>query len=56
MSVNIGIPQAILLALYSMSLVISCVKDGEQSTIHWWASAISTAVTLALLMWGGFFS
>ena len=56
MSVNIGIPQAILLALYFMSLVINCVNDGEQSTMYWWASAISTAVELALLMWGGFFS
>lgn len=56
MSVNIGAPQAILLALYIMSLVINCVKDGEQSTTHWWASAIAIAVELALLTWGGFFS
>lgn len=56
MSVNIGAPQAILLALYFMSLVINCVKDGEQSTTHWWASAISIAVIIALLAWGGFFS
>lgn len=56
MSVNIGIPQAILLALYFMSLVVSCVNDGKQNTTHWWASAISIAVELALLMWGGFFS
>lgn len=56
MSVNIGIPQAILLALYIMSLVFNCVNDGKQSTTHWWASAISIAVSLALLMWGGFFS
>lgn len=56
MSVNIGAPQAILLALYIMSFAINCVKDGEQSTTHWWASAISIAVELALLMWGGFFS
>lgn len=56
MSVNIGIPQAILLALYFMSLVINCVKDGEQTTTHWWASAICVAVDLALLTWGGFFS
>lgn len=56
MSVNIGAPQAILLALYIMSLVINCVKDGEQSTTHWWASAIAIAVELVLLAWGGFFS
>ena len=56
MTVNIGAPQAILLALYFMSLVCSCVNDGKQSTTHWWASAISIAVNLALLMWGGFFS
>lgn len=56
MTLNIGAPQAILLALYFMSLVFNCVNDGEQSTTHWWANAISIAVNLALLMWGGFFS
>lgn len=29
MSLNIGVPQAIVLALYFMSLVINCVQDGE---------------------------
>ena len=56
MSLNIGIPQAILLALYIMSFAVCCVKDGEQSTAHWWSSAISLTVELALLAWGGFFS
>ncbi len=56
MSVNIGVPQAILLALYIMSFAINCVTDSEQSTTHWWASAIAIAVELALLAWGGFFS
>ena len=56
MTVNIGAPQAILLALYIMSLVINCVKDGEQITIHWWSGAIAIAVVLAVLAWGGFFS
>lgn len=56
MTVNIGAPQAILLALYFMSLVSNCVMDGRQTTTHWWASAISLAVNLALLAWGGFFS
>lgn len=56
MSVTIGIPQAILLALYFMSLVLNCVKDGKQTTTRWWASAIVLAVDLALLTWGGFFS
>lgn len=56
MSVKIGVPQAIMLALYIMSFAINCVKDGEQTTIHWWASAINLAIDLALLTWGGFFS
>lgn len=56
MAVSIGAPQAILLALFFMSLVLNCVKDGEQHTTHWWASAIGLAVDLALLAWGGFFS
>ena len=56
MSVNIGAPQATLLALYFMSLVVNCVNDGKQSTTHWWASAINLAINLALLAWGGFFS
>ena len=56
MSVKIGVPQAIMLALYFMSLVINCITDGEQTTTHWWASAIGLAISLALLTWGGFFS
>lgn len=56
MPVNIGVPQAILPALYFMSLVLNCVNDGKQSTTHWWASAINVAVILAILAWGGFFS
>lgn len=56
MSLNIGVPQAIILAIYSMSLIVCCVNDGEQTTNHWWSSAISTAVILSILAWGGFFS
>ncbi|MGN9233701.1 hypothetical protein ACTM8Z_00120 [Atopobiaceae bacterium HCP3S3_D6] len=56
MTVSIGAPQAILLAIYFMNLVINCVENGEQTTTHWWASAIALAVNLALLTWGGFFS
>lgn len=56
MSLNIGVPQAIILALYFMSLVANCVADGKQYTTHWWASAISIAVIIAILAWGGFFS
>ena len=56
MSVNIGAPQAIILALYFASLVVNCVSDGKQYTTHWWASAISIAVIIAILAWGGFFS
>lgn len=56
MLVKIGIPQAIMLALYLVGLVVNCVHDGKQTTTHWWASAISFVVVIALLAWGGFFS
>lgn len=56
MTLNIGVPQAILLALYLSSFAVCCVKNGEQSTLNWWSSAIAIAVVLALLAWGGFFS
>ena len=56
MSVNIGAPQAILLSLYFVSLVLNCVENGKQTTTRWWASAINLAINLALLTWGGFFS
>lgn len=56
MSIHIGLPQALLLFLYSASLVINCVKDGEQTETHWWAVAASLAIQLAILTWGGFFS
>lgn len=47
MSVNIGAPQAIILAIYLMSLIVCCVEDGEQTTTHWWARAISAAVIIS---------
>lgn len=56
MSVNIGVPQAIMLALYLIGLVINCITDGKQTTTHWWSSVIGLAISLALLTWGGFFS
>jgi asparagine N-glycosylation enzyme membrane subunit Stt3 len=56
MEVSIGVPQAILLALWFASLVLNCVNDGKESVTHWWAVVAALAIQLALLAWGGFFS
>lgn len=56
MTIRIGLPQGLLLALYMASLVINCVSDGKEEGTSWYGSVISIAIELALLAWGGFFS
>lgn len=56
MSVSIGVPQAIWLALALASLVLNCVNIGKEQGSCWWESALALAVNVALLWWGGFFS
>lgn len=52
-----GIPQIILIVLYSISLCIAAnqhgkPRDGEN---NFWVSLIGTGIIIGLLVWGGFF-
>ena len=55
MKMLIGWPQGIFLLLVFTSLGISIAKHGEATKHNGTACAVSTAITLALLWWGGFF-
>jgi hypothetical protein len=50
-------PQIILLILVGMGLGIALVKHGEENKrkYNFWLEALSSAIMLALLYWGGFF-
>ena len=52
-----GIPQIIIIVLYSLSLGIAMVKHGEPMTGRhsFPLSLCSVAALMALLWWGGFF-
>lgn len=54
---TLGIPQLILCALYIWSLGMHAVKHGESrdDTYNFWHCLIGTAITIAILKWGGFF-
>lgn len=53
----IGIPQAVLLVLYGLSLAICIEQHGEpREPLNAWTSFVSMVIQLAILAWGGFFS
>lgn len=56
MSIHIGAPQAVLLALYIASVCSGCVMNGKSVEQHWYSSVIGAAAALAVIAWGGFFS
>ena len=54
---RIGIPQIIMIVIYSMKIGINLIKDGEQSEqkYSFIGSCVSVAISVAILKWGGFF-
>lgn len=56
MTINIGIPQAIWLALVVVGLIDEIVEHGKPRNPHnAYIYAISTVISFLLLYWGGFF-
>ena len=54
---TIGIPQAVLLGLYGLSLILHIRDHGKPSEpTNAWAALASLVIQLAILAWGGFFS
>jgi hypothetical protein len=51
------IPPILMIALIAMGLGASLAKHGEPRTMphSFWVDAIASAITLAILHWGGFF-
>lgn len=51
-----GLPQYIFLGLAVFSLGIALEQHGKpRSPSSFWVSLVSSAITLGLLWWGGFF-
>lgn len=52
-----GIPQILMIILFSMSIGMSAVEHGKPKTGNnsVWSSVIGVAIEVALLWWGGFF-
>lgn len=51
-----GIPQYILLILYTLSLGMRLHEEAEKPDKSAWSAVITYAVTMGLLWWGGFFT
>lgn len=53
---SIGIPQVVVLVLYLFNVVLSAVHHGEeQGPYNVWTTLVGTAISFAILRWGGFF-
>lgn len=60
-SINLGAPQAIMLALGVWNVAYATIHHGQQKTGYGvrkngWIALIGVSLNLAVLWWGGFFS
>lgn len=56
MTIHIGLPQGILLALVAAGLIASTVEHGKPRNLtNAYITFVSALIELALLAWGGFF-
>jgi len=53
-----GTPQILIIVLYSIGLLLVANNHGKEKTGKYsiWSRLTSTAITFALLIWGGFFA
>lgn len=57
MTFTLGVPQIIYLAIVVFNIVYAILHNGEeQPKRNAWVSLIGSALGIALLYWGGFFS
>ena len=58
MSFNLGLPQIIMLVIFTLGLGINLAKDGQYKTEEKYSfgvSFVATVINVAVLYWGGFF-
>lgn len=56
MNFHLGIPQAIYVVITILGLTIAAVRHGKpRSPENVWTMLIGTAISMGLLIWGGFF-
>lgn len=51
-----GIPQVIMIVLYSLNIIISVLNNGEPAKHCWKESTCAVILCSFLLWWGGFWS
>ena len=53
-----GAPQIIMIVIFSISLTLSMLDHGKPKTgkESFFAALVNTAITVGLLIWGGFFN
>jgi hypothetical protein len=56
MTVSMGTPQVVWVAIAATNVVLSCLMDGRETKQVWWTSVVGVAIEACLLWWGGFFS
>lgn len=50
-------PQILIIVLFSISLLLAANKHGREKSgkENFWTSLVAMAITVGLLIWGGFF-
>lgn len=56
MTVSMGAPQVVWVAVAATNVVLSCLTNGMETKRVWWTSVVGVALEAWLLWWGGFFS
>lgn len=56
MTVSMGAPQVVWVAVAATNVVFSCLTNGMETKRVWWTSVVGVALEAWLLWLGGFFS
>ena len=56
--INLGVPQLIIICIYTLGIGIHLAKDGEprDGNYSFIINLISTVISAGILWWGGFFT
>ena len=52
---NYGLPQVLLIILFTISFVVTLYNDGKNQKISWKSNVVGIIIQVAILKWGGFF-
>ena len=52
---NYGLPQVLMIILFTISFVATLYNDGKKQKVSWKAGVVGLIIQVAILKWGGFF-